>query len=88
MVSNSDQYDVINRGHSLAKHRKGGLPYDEARKTMASHYTRLKNLDKGCLTDIEKSILDMQMNNIKVMRKIYENMQAKAINLDAKKKFQ
>ncbi len=27
LVSNSDQYDVINRGHSLSKHRKGGLPY-------------------------------------------------------------
>ncbi len=26
LVSNPDQYDVINKGHSLSKHRKGGLP--------------------------------------------------------------
>ncbi|WP_375634857.1 hypothetical protein [Bartonella sp. MM100QHHN] len=81
IVSDPKQYDIINRGHNLPKLRKNGLPYDAARRAMASHYTRLKNLDKGRLTDIEKSILDMRMNNMKVMRKIYENMQAKAINL-------
>ncbi|UNF40278.1 hypothetical protein MNL07_03425 [Bartonella krasnovii] len=82
LVSNPEKYDAINRGHSLSKHRKGGLPYDEARKAMASHYTRLGNLDKARLTDIEKSIIDVRRENIKAMQKLYEKMQAKAISID------
>ncbi|WP_246792486.1 hypothetical protein [Bartonella grahamii] len=82
LVSNPEKYDAINRGHSLPKHRKGGLPYDEARKAMASHYTRLGNLDKARLTTVEKSILDVRRDNMKVMRKLYEKMQAKAIGID------
>nr|WP_283772532.1 hypothetical protein [Bartonella sp. G70] len=82
IVSNSETYDVINRGYSLPNNRKGGLPYDEARQAMASHYTRLGNLDKSRLTDIEKSIIDVRRENIKVMQKLYEKMQAKAIGID------
>ncbi|CAK01403.1 hypothetical protein [Bartonella tribocorum] len=82
LVSNPEKYDAINRGHSLSKHRKGGLPYDEARKAMASHYTRLGNLDKARLTSIEKSIIDVRRENIKAMQKLYEKMQAKAIGID------
>ncbi|WP_273757256.1 hypothetical protein [Bartonella sp. MM73XJBT] len=82
LVSNPEKYDAINRGHSLSKHRKGGLPYDEARKAMASHYTRLGNLDKARLTDIEKSIIDVRRETIKAMQKLYEKMQAKAIGID------
>lgn len=82
LVSNPEKYDAINRGHSLSKHRKSGLPYDEARKAMASHYTRLGNLDKARLTSIEKSIIDVRRENIKAMQKLYEKMQAKAIGID------
>ncbi len=53
LVNDPVQYKVINEAYSLSKHRKGGLPYDEARQAMASHYTRLGNLDKSRLTDIE-----------------------------------
>ncbi|WP_246257386.1 hypothetical protein [Bartonella gabonensis] len=82
LISNPEKYDAINKGHSLSKHRKGGLPYDEARKAMASHYTRLGNLDKARLTDIEKSIIDARRENIKAMQKLYEKMQTKAIGID------
>ncbi|UTO27658.1 hypothetical protein [Bartonella harrusi] len=82
LVSNPEKYDVINRGYSLSKHRKGDLPYDEARKAMASHYTRLGNLDKARLTTIEKTIIDVRRDNMKAMRKLYEKMQAKAIGID------
>ncbi|AQX20896.1 hypothetical protein Bcsk_002360 [Bartonella sp. CDC_skunk] len=82
IVSNSETYDVINRGYSLPKNRKGSLPYDEARQAMASHYARLGNWDKARLTDIEKSILKVRRENIKVMQKLYEKMQAKAIGID------
>ncbi|GAA5098175.1 hypothetical protein GCM10023260_08420 [Bartonella acomydis] len=82
LVSNPEKYDAINRGHSLPKHRKGGLPYDEARKAMSSHYTRLGNLDKAHLTSVEKSIIDVRRDNMNVIRKLYEKVQAKAIDID------
>ncbi|WP_208438662.1 MULTISPECIES: hypothetical protein [Bartonella] len=82
LVGNPVQYKVINEAYSLSKNRKGGLPYDEARQAMASHYTRLGNLDKARLTSVEKSIIDVRRDNMKVMRKLYEKMQAKAIGID------
>ncbi len=81
-VENPKKYEVINEAYSLSKNRKGGLPYDEARQAMASHYARLGNLDKARLTDIEKSIIDARRENIKAMQKLYEKMQAKAIGID------
>nr|WP_196755593.1 hypothetical protein [Bartonella bacilliformis] len=56
---------LINRGHSVSRRRKNGLPYDEARQALASHFTRLSNLDKSRLMTAEKSIIDA--------RKKYEN---------------
>ncbi|WP_078689019.1 hypothetical protein [Bartonella sp. CDC_skunk] len=82
LVSDPVQYKVINKACSLSKNRKGGLPYDEARQAMASHYTRLGNLDKSRLTDVEKSIIDVRRDNMKIMRQLYEKMQAKAIGID------
>ncbi|MCL6230276.1 hypothetical protein [Bartonella bilalgolemii] len=82
LVSDPIQYQVINRDHKSPKYRKNGLPYDGARKAMASHYTRLGNLDKSRLTSAEKSIIDVRRENIKVMQKLYEKMQAKAIGID------
>ncbi|OPB28387.1 hypothetical protein [Bartonella sp. WD12.1] len=49
---------------------------------MASHYTRLGNLNKACLTEVEKSIIDTRRDNMKIMRKLYEQMQAKALGID------
>ncbi|WP_407965850.1 hypothetical protein [Bartonella sp. C271] len=82
LVSDPMRYKAINEAYSLPKNRKGGLPYDEARQAMASHYTRLGNLDKSRLTSAEKSIIDVRRDNMKVMRKLYEKMQAKAIGID------
>ncbi|WP_375666743.1 hypothetical protein [Bartonella sp. TT121SHDZB] len=82
LVSNPAQYKTVNEVHSLPKNRKGGLPYDEARQAIASHYARLGNLDKSRLTSIEKSIIDVRKENMTIMRKLYEKMQAKAIGID------
>ncbi|WP_346418176.1 hypothetical protein [Bartonella sp. WD12.1] len=82
IVADPIQYQLINKAHSLSKHRKNGLPHDEARQAMASHYTRLGNLDKSRLTTVEKSIIDARRDNMKVMRKLYEQMQAKALGID------
>ncbi|WP_375615138.1 MULTISPECIES: hypothetical protein [unclassified Bartonella] len=82
LVSNPAQYKTVNEVHSLPKNRKGGLPYDEARQAIASHYARLGNLDKSRLTSIEKSIIDVRKENMTIMRKLYEKMKAKAIGID------
>ncbi|WP_375608482.1 MULTISPECIES: hypothetical protein [unclassified Bartonella] len=82
LVSNPAQYKTVNEVHSLPKNRKGGLPYDEARQAIASHYARLENLDKSRLTSIEKSIIDVRKENMTIMRKLYEKMKAKAIGID------
>ncbi|WP_375703687.1 hypothetical protein [Bartonella sp. AD13SXNS] len=82
LVSNPAQYKTVNEVHSLPKNRKGGLPYDEARQAIASHYARLGNLDKSRLTSIEKSIIDVRKENMTIMRKLYEKMQAKVIGID------
>lgn len=82
LASNPAQYKTVNEAYSLSKNRKGGLPYDEARQAIASHYARLGNLDKSRLTSIEKSIIDVRKENMTVMRKLYEKMQAKAIGID------
>ncbi|MBB4076785.1 hypothetical protein GGR08_001094 [Bartonella fuyuanensis] len=82
LVSNPAQYKTVNEVHSLPKNRKGGLPYDEVRQAIASHYARLGNLDKSRLTSIEKSIIDVRKENMTIMRKLYEKMQAKAIGID------
>ncbi|AQX31555.1 hypothetical protein [Bartonella schoenbuchensis] len=49
---------------------------------MALHYTRLGNLDKAHLTAVEKSIIDARRDNMKVMCRLYEHMQAKALGID------
>ncbi len=82
LVENPEKYKAVNEAYSLSKNRKGGLPYDEARQAMASHYTRLGNLDKARLTTVEKAIIDARRDNMKVMRRLYEKMQAKAIGID------
>ncbi|UTO27845.1 hypothetical protein [Bartonella harrusi] len=80
-VADSEKYQLINEGYSLSKNRKNGLPYDEARQAMASHYARLSNLDKSRLTAVEKSIIDARKQNIKTAQRLYEKMQEKAIGL-------
>ncbi|WP_407965844.1 hypothetical protein [Bartonella sp. C271] len=84
LVSDPKQYQSINRDHSLPKNRKGRLPYDEARQAMASHYTRLGNLDKARSTAAEKLVIEVRRDNMKIMRRLYEKMQAKAIGIDLK----
>jgi hypothetical protein len=48
---------------------------------MASHYTRLGNMDKSRLTADEKAIITARKKNVEAARKLYERMQAKAIGM-------
>ncbi|ALE03500.1 hypothetical protein [Bartonella ancashensis] len=76
------KYQIINEAYEFSKNRKKGLPYDEARQTLASHYTRLNNLDKARLTIEEKSVIDARKRNMKIGRQLYEQMQAKILGVD------
>ncbi|GHU38634.1 hypothetical protein AGMMS50256_38080 [Betaproteobacteria bacterium] len=46
MVDDASQYRLLDATHRFLRNRKGGLPWDEARQALGSHYTRLDNLDK------------------------------------------
>lgn len=78
LVADPAQYRTVNEAHSLPKNRRGGLPYDEARQAMASHHTRLGNMDKSRLTAGEKAVIEARKDGLKAGRKLYETMQAKA----------
>lgn len=81
LVGDPPQYRTVNEAHSLPKNRRGGLPYDEARQAMASHYTRLGNMDKARLTLEEKAVIEARKGGLKAGRKLYEAMQAKALGV-------
>lgn len=54
IVDDKTKYRIVDQAHSLPKNRKKGLPYDEARQALSSHYARLNNLDKARLSGEEK----------------------------------
>jgi len=70
----------IDRGHGLSKQRK--VPYDEARKALLSHYTRLNNMDKSRLSDDEKKVIDARKSAIFNADKLYADRLAKTLALD------
>nr|WP_275065421.1 hypothetical protein [Bartonella sp. AU15XJBT] len=82
LVGDPAQYQFINETHSLPKNRKDGLPYDEGRKAMVWHYKWLEDTGLCFSTSIELSINEARKDNMKVIQKLYEQMQAKAIGVD------
>lgn len=82
LVADPGQYRTVNETHSLPKNRRGGLPRDEARQAMASHHTRLGNMDKSRLTAEEKNVIEARKASLKVGANLYAKMQAKAIGTD------
>ncbi|MDR3299805.1 MAG: hypothetical protein LBU43_07365 [Candidatus Accumulibacter sp.] len=64
IVDNQDKYRAVDQAYSLPKNRKSGLPLDEARQALASHYARLNNLDKSRLDDNEKKVIDARKSAI------------------------
>lgn len=82
LIADHARYATVNEAHSLPKNRRGGVPYDEARQAMASHYTRLGNMDKSRLTADEKAVIDARKDGLKTGRKLYETMQVKAVGID------
>jgi hypothetical protein len=82
IVDDPDRYSVVDQTHSLPKNRKKGLPIDEARQALASHYARLNNQDKSRLGDEEKQIVDARKSNLFQAGKLYAERQAKTLGVD------
>jgi hypothetical protein len=84
IVDDKHQYAHVAKAYSFPKNRKSGLPWDEARQALSSHYARLNNLDKSRLADDEKSIIDARRNNIFNASKLYAHRQAKTLSVESK----
>ncbi|GHU01803.1 hypothetical protein FACS1894154_11760 [Betaproteobacteria bacterium] len=82
LVDDPSQYRLVDATHRFPKNRKGGLPWDEARQALGSHYTRLDNLDKSRLSDDEKAIIDARKSNILNAGKRYAQRQAKILGIE------
>lgn len=88
IVDDQARYRAVDQAHSLPKNRRGGLPFDEARQALASHYARLNNMDKSRLGDDEKKIIDARKSVIFAAGKLYTERQAMTLGVelaDAKK---
>lgn len=81
IVDNPMRYRAVDEAYSLPRNRKGGVPNDEARQALRSHYTRLNNMDKSRLGDMEKQIIDARKSNIFQAEKLYEERQVKALGI-------
>lgn len=64
IVDDPVRYKAVDEVYSLPRSRKGGLPNDEARQALRSHYARLSNMDKARLGDVEKQLIDARKSNI------------------------
>jgi len=79
LVMDPARYQTVNEAYSLPRNRRNGLPYDEARQALASHQTRLTNLDKSRLSGDEKVLIDGRKANMKMALLLYSGMQIQAI---------
>jgi hypothetical protein len=86
IVDDPEKYRNVDQAHSLPKNRKGGLPFDEARQALASHYARLDNLDKSRLDDDEKKVIGARKSAIWMAGKLYVERQAKALGIETAQK--
>jgi hypothetical protein len=83
IVDDPDKFSAVNQAYSLPKNRKKGLPFDEARQALVSHFARLNNLDKSRLGNEEKQIIDARESNMFQAGKLYAERQAKTLGIDA-----
>jgi hypothetical protein len=82
IVDDPARYQAVDQAHRLPKNRKGGLPLDEARQALMSHYTRLNNLDKSRLDDDEKKVIDARKSNLFLAGKLYTERQARILGVE------
>jgi len=75
IVDDAEQYRAIDHAHSLKKNREYGLPLDEARQGLKSHYARLGNLDKSRLDDDEKHLIEARKSAFTQAQKLHAERQ-------------
>jgi len=74
-VTDKAVYAIIDRAHSLPKKRLNGLPRDDARMALASHISRLGNMDKSRLDEEEKEILNARLVAVRTLEELYIALQ-------------
>ncbi|MBR4876255.1 MAG: hypothetical protein IKU14_00895 [Rhodocyclaceae bacterium] len=82
IVADKSLYRFLDETHRRPKNRKNGLPLDEAREALASHRTRLDNMDKSRLDEDEKSIVDARKDAMKKANDLYIALQKNALGMD------
>jgi len=80
LVANPSEYRLIDRGHSLRKKRENGLPFDDARTALASHRSRLQNMDKSRLDEDEKQVIEERKATMSAAIELYAKLQARVLN--------
>ena len=84
-VKSPKTYQELAAGYTLGKNQIRGLPRDEARQFFKSHQVRLRNLDKGRLSDSERDVLSTRIDNIKSAERLYEQLQEQALDIKAER---
>ena len=84
-VRNPNTYKELAAVYTLGKNQIRGLPRDEARQFFKSHQVRLRNLDKGRLSDSERDVLSSRIDNIKSAERLYEQLQEQALDIKAER---
>ena len=84
-VKSPNTYQELAATYTLDKNQIRGLPRDEARQFFKSHQVRLRNLDKGRLSDSERDVLSSRIDNIKSAERLYEQLQEQALDIKAER---
>ena len=82
IVDDPQKYQAIDRGYTLPKNRKQGLPLDEARQSFSSHRTRLGNDVKYCLEETEKQLARERRKALSIAEKDYIARQARTLGVE------
>jgi len=85
IVDDPARYQPVDQAHRLPKNRRANLPLDEARQTLASHQSRLDNLDKSRLDDDEKQLVEARKSAVRAAGGLYIERQARTLGVAASK---
>jgi len=82
LVSDKDKYRIIDQAHRMARNRRAGLPFDEARQALAGHHARLMNMDKSRLDEDDKEVIEARKAVIAHAQECYARRQSAILGID------
>ena len=82
IVDDPEQYKATDQSFGRARNRSQGLPLDEARQIFKSHFTRLVNLDKSPLDDLQKKLIEARKSAIQRAQKLYIARQTRTLGVE------